>query len=156
MFFKKIQLANNPFCKTLTWVVLAAFLFSTACTTTRVISRPIDPQPDTLQNELKKGDLVNVTTKGGNSFKLRIADLSSEAIMGLTTGRNKRELRILFTEIAEIEKLIEIKETDTGKTFAATLGILLLIVGIGAYQWANDPCNFDDVKSERECAEKNN
>jgi len=95
-------LANNPFCKTLTWVVLAAFLFSTACITTRVIT--IEPQSDTIQNELKKGDIVNITTKKGLSFKLRITDLSSEAIIGLTTGRNRRELRVLFSEIAKIEQ----------------------------------------------------
>lgn len=38
MFFKKNQLVNNPFCETLAWVVLTAFLFSTSCTTTRVLS----------------------------------------------------------------------------------------------------------------------
>ena len=98
MFFKRIQLANNPFCKTLTWVVLAAFLLSTACTTTRVIKS----HPDTVQNELKKGDVVKITTKDGNSFKLRIVEISPEATEGFIEGYKfgKGLDRILFSEIA--------------------------------------------------------
>lgn len=144
MFFKKNQLANNPFCKTLTGVVLTAFLFSTSCTTTRAISsRAIEPQPETLQNELKQGDLVKITAKGGRNFELRISELSSEAIMGLTSGRYikdiKGELRILFTEIAEIEKLIEKKETDPGKTFAALVLGAGLIFGVGLIYAMSQP-----------------
>ena len=102
--------ANNPVSKTLTLVLITTFLFSTSCTTTRVISsRAIKPQPDTLRNELKKGDLVNVTTKkSSNNYKFRITDITSEAIFKQSSGYKSR--RILFTEIAKIEKLIEKKQ----------------------------------------------
>ena len=140
--YKKIELLDNRVGKTLTWVVMAAFILSTACTTTRIISsRTIEPQPDTLQNELKKGDLVNVTTKGGNSFKLRIAYLSSEAITGLATGRNLRELRILFTEIPKIEKVIVKKQASAGKTLGALVLVVLgggLILGLVVLSMVHD------------------
>ena len=62
---------------------MAAFLFSTACMTTRVISyRGIELQADTLQNELKKGDVLTITTKDGENFEFRIVDINSEAIIG--------------------------------------------------------------------------
>ena len=64
MLFKKNQLTDNPIGNTLTWVVLAAFLFSTACTTTRVIKAPIGyklggqgqtaPQQQILVNDIAR------------------------------------------------------------------------------------------------------
>jgi len=145
MFFKKIQLADNPFCKTLTWIVLAAFLLSTACTTTRVISRRIEPQPNTLQNELKNGDLVNVTTKKGHSYKFRIVDITSEAIIWIEyfrlplEGRQRSFQRaLLFNDIAKIEKLIEKSKFSPGKTVGAVIGVpILLLAGVVViYVWA--------------------
>ncbi len=65
MFFKRIQLGHNPFCKNLTRAVLAAFLFLSAFTTTRVIKA----QLDTALLELAKGDIVKITTKEGGNFK---------------------------------------------------------------------------------------
>ena len=45
--------------KTILLFVLIPFLFSTSCTSTRVL----ESQTDTLQSELKKGDIVKITTK---------------------------------------------------------------------------------------------
>ena len=49
--FKKFNWPINPFCMTLTWVVIFAFLFTTACTTTKAIRT----QPDSLPNEFEEG-----------------------------------------------------------------------------------------------------
>lgn len=91
--------------KALAVIVMSTFLFSTACMTS---TRVIKAQPDTIQNELKKGDRVKVTAKGGSSFRFRIADISSEAIIGrrLKQGRpvGPDNLQILFNEIAKIEQ----------------------------------------------------
>ncbi len=91
--------------KTLTFVVITTFFLSTSCASTRVIK----PQPDTIQNELKRGDRVKVVTKGGSSFKFRISDINSEAIIGriLRQGRpvGPDNIQILFTEIAKIEEM---------------------------------------------------
>ena len=86
MFFRRIQLADNPFCKNLTWVVLTAFLFSTACTSAKTLTH----QPDSLQNVVKKGDFVEITTKDGDKIELRIVELTPGAIKG-----NKTEQGIL-------------------------------------------------------------
>ena len=116
MLFKKIQLANNPFCKSLIWVVLTAFLFSTSCTTTRVLSSgTIEPQAETVQNELKNGDLIKITTKTDKSYKLRIAYITSEAILGHRqgiVGAGRKIRQFPFTEIAKIEKLVEKREAN--------------------------------------------
>ena len=105
MFFKKNQLANNPFCKTLTWVVIAAFLFATACTSKIVINT----HPDILRNELKKGDIVNIKTKDDRNFeRFKIAEVTSEAVIGNSPTASRREgpeQKILFSEIASLEKI---------------------------------------------------
>ena len=79
MFSKKLHGANNPVSKTLTFVVITTFLFSTSCVSTY---RTIKLQPDTIQNDLRKGDVVKITTKEGGHFKLKIVELSPEAIVG--------------------------------------------------------------------------
>ena len=124
MDFKKNHTANNPVSKILTLVLITAFLFSTSCTTTRVIStvRVIKPQPDTIQNELKKGDVVTITTKDRGNFEFRIIDISSEAIIG-TRYDLKGAQQILLDDIAKIEKqkLIEKTQYSAGKTIIAIL-----------------------------------
>lgn len=133
---KKIHRANNPVNKTLTLVVIATFLFSTSCRSTRAIKA----QPEALQNELRKGDLVKVTTKDGRFFELRIVDISSKAIIGTTaiakTTSLQQQIRqahgadnqqIFFNEISKLEK----RNIDAGKTigFGIVLGIVVFMAG---------------------------
>ena len=122
---QKNHRANNPVSKTLTLVVIATFLFSTSCTSTRVIKS----QPDILQNELKIGDVVKITTKDEEKFKLKIVEITSGAIIGLPVigkkvkgGRLKpHNNQIPFNEIAKIEK------TEANpKKIIGVFGILLL------------------------------
>ncbi len=157
MFFKRIQLANSPYCKTSTWIVIAAFLFSTACTTTRVISsKTIEPQPDTLANELKEGDFIKVTTKDGNTYTFGIADLTSEAIFGpkKTRGVSRRQegtgripQQILFTDIVKIEKMIEKKQVSFERTTILIIIWGALIVGsiVIASEFNKNCCGVGDL-----------
>ena len=109
---------------------MTTLLFSTSCTTTRVIKS----QPDTVQNELKKGDVVKITTKSGVILKIKVVNIGSELIIGdkvrddhrlLKNGRNQQ---ILFSEIAKIEKT----SFSVGKSLGATIAMpwLLLLIFI--------------------------
>ncbi len=124
MFFKRIQLGHKPFCKNLTKAVLAAFLFSTAFTTTRVIKA----QPDTALLELAKGDIVKITAKEGGNFKLKIVESTSEAITGIELKRRSgvvSQQQILFNEIAKIE---ETKSDPFGSLSVIALGAGVLVL----------------------------
>ena len=137
MLFKEFQLADNPVGKILTWMVIAAFLFTTSCTTTRVIKA----QPDTVQNELKKGDFVKITTKDGRRIGFRIDSIGSKSMIGLlvssseTRGQVGTQQEILFDEIATIKKPMDnIGRTMVLISIPIILGILVLrgLGGIGA------------------------
>ena len=128
--------ANNPVSKTLTLVVIVTVLFSTSCTTTRVITnRTIEPQSDTIQNELKKGDIVKITTKEGGNFNLKIIAISPEATEGFIVGykyrgrgrryRKSDQQQILFSEIAKIEK--------TEGNYNKTVSLIVVVLLIGGF-----------------------
>ena len=130
---------NSLVGKALTVFVMISFLFSTSCTSSRLLSS----QSDTLQNELKKGDRVKITTIDGRNFNFIIVGLSSEAIIGenreyhltVQTGR----IEILFNEIAIIQKM----QFDPGKT-AITTGVVIvsLTVLLFLLTVATDPDSF--------------
>ena len=134
MLFKKFQLANNLFCKTLTWVVLAAFLFSTACTTARVIKA----QPNAVKSELKTGNParittengsnVKVTTKDGSNFEFRIVEASSEGVIGYKLGNQVHgapQQTILFSDIASLHP-----QGGSGGGISAGAVVVIIILGI--------------------------
>ena len=119
---------NSLVGKALTVFVMISFLFSTSCTSSRLLSS----QSDTLQNELKKGDRVKITTIDGRNFNFIIVGLSSEAIIGEKReyqfsvqtdelGKRIRRIEILFNEIAIIQKM----QFDPGKT-AITTGVVFV------------------------------
>ena len=56
--------------KTIILFVIISFLFSTSCTSTRVL----ESQTETLQSELKQGDVLKITTRDGKDFIFRIAE----------------------------------------------------------------------------------
>ena len=115
--------------KALAVIVMNTFLFSTACMTS---TRVIKAQPDTIQNELKKGDRVKVTTKGGSSFRFRIADISSEAIIGRRLKKGKPvgpdNLQILFNEIAKIEQTDGDKGIDVAILVAIGIAVMFGVI----------------------------
>ena len=130
---------NSLVGKALTVFIMISFLFSTSCTSSRLLSS----QSDTLQNELKKGDRVKITTIDGRNFNFIIVGLSSEAIIGenreyqvtVQTGR----IEILFNEIAIIQKM----QFDPGKT-AITTGVVIvsLTVLLFLLEVATNPDSF--------------
>ena len=107
--------------KALIVFVSLSFLCSTSCSTFQVINS----DKDALQNKLKKGDDVRITTKERGTFTLKILEISSEVIVG--EGRVKKYIpdryptkqQILFNEITEIKR----KQSHTGYTI---IGILFL------------------------------
>ena len=144
MLFKGFQLADNPVGKILTWMVIAAFLFTTSCTTTRVIKA----QPDTVQNELKKGDFVKIITKADRRIGFRIDSIGSESMIGLvissseTRGHAGTQQEILFDEIAVIEKT----DGSAVKTIVLiSIPIILFIVFVGSLNFGPDLSGLDDL-----------
>ena len=112
-------------------MVIAAFLFTTSCTTTRVIKA----QPDTLQNELKKGDFIKIITKDDRRIGFRIDSIGSESMIGLvvssseTRGHTGTQQEILFDEIAEIKKTV----SKPGSTIVLiSIPIILFMVVVQA------------------------
>jgi len=123
-------------------MVIAAFLFTTSCTTTRVIKA----QPDTVQNELKKGDFIKIITKDDRRIGFRIDSIGSESMIGLvvssseTRGHTGTQQEILFDEIAEIKKTV----SKAGSTIVLiSIPIILFILyvqgigGIGAKDFSD-------------------
>ena len=112
--------------KALAVIVLITFLFSTSCMSTRAIKA----QPYTMQNELRKGDVVEITTKDRSKFEFDIVEISIDFIVGYRfwdRGEGKYEQSIFFSEIAKIEKT----EISVGKSiraaFVVVFGIALIL-----------------------------
>ena len=132
MFSKKLHRANNPVSKTLTFVVITTFLFSTSCVSTY---RTIKLQPDTIQNDLRKGDIVKITTKEGGNYRFKIIAISPEATEGFIVGykyrgrgrryRKSDQQQILFSEIAKIEK--------TEGNYNKTVSLIVVVLLIGGF-----------------------
>jgi hypothetical protein len=78
---------------------------------------------ETLQSELKKGDILKITTMDGKDFEFKIAEINSEAIIGKTEFGDNRQ--ILFHEISKIEKT----RPKPSKTFVLTSAALQLKKG---------------------------
>ena len=111
--------------------LLISFLLSTSCTSFQLINS----DKDALQNELKKGDVVRITTKERGTFTLKILEIKSDTIVG--KGRVKKDIpdkyptkqQILFNEITEIKRM----QFSSGTTNAilSLIGLLLVLVAIG-------------------------
>ena len=144
MLFKGFQLADNPVGKILIWMVIAAFLFTTSCTTTRVIKA----QPDTVQNELKNGDFVKIITKDDGRIGLRIDSIGSESMIGWVISSSEArwhtgpQQEILFDEIAVIEKT----DGSAVKTIVLiSIPIILFIVFVRSLNFGPDLSGLDDL-----------
>ena len=83
---------------------MAAFLFSTACTSTKTLTH----QPDNLQNVVRKGDFVKITTKDGDKIELRIVELTSEAIRGNKTEQGHSRRKSSFLNYGKIATQLEL------------------------------------------------
>jgi hypothetical protein len=96
-----------------------------------------------MQNELKKGDRVNVAIKDGDSFEFITADISSEAIIGVRFDGKPAQQILPLNEIAKIEKIIHSKISQPSNTENVQA---LLIVGVivvafviaGSQGWFSD------------------
>ncbi len=111
--------------KALAVFVLITFFFSTSCTSTRAIKA----RPYTMQNELRKGDVVEITTKDHSKFEFEIVEISIDFIVGYRfwgRGGRKHEQSIFFSEIAKIEKT----EISVGKSIGAAFGVVFGIAMI--------------------------
>jgi len=117
-------MVNSLVGKAFTLLIMITFLFSTSCTSMRVI----ESQPETIQSELKKGDVVRVVTEDGRDLNFKIVEIDTVAITG-------EDQKVLFSEITKLE----IKQPDAGKTVISILligGIVfvaVLLVGEAAY-----------------------
>jgi hypothetical protein len=121
------SMSNSVADKILTVFVLMAFLGSTSCTSTRVIStrRVIQPNPDTIQDQLREGNVVTIYTKDGQNFEFRVVSVSSEAITGVRFDEKKVQQILPLTEIDKIElapRYLVRQTSDTAST--------LFIVGV--------------------------
>ena len=120
-------MVNSIVGKALTVFVIITLLSSTYCTSTRVIStKVIEPEPDTIQNQLKKGDIVTIYTKDGRNFEFKIIDISSVAITGVRYDLLKEpEENLPFDTIAKIEKM---KKESKRLTVRGEKSIILLVL----------------------------
>ncbi len=110
-------------------LTVAAWLSS--CVTT---FKPIDPEPDEIQRNLKVGDTVIVHTKDQRTLELKVSNMTSEAIIGeaengtATTGVEEQEIR--FDEIDALEKrklsVSKEKATKAGKVAGKVVGGIVI------------------------------
>jgi hypothetical protein len=116
---------NNYFGKTLTVFVLAAFLF-TACTSQRLIN----PQPQSMHNELNAGDTVRIVTKDGRHMQFKIVEIKADSIFS-------QKQPIAFDEIAKIERQKVDAAKTTGAVILGTVGVLAVGYLIAAIAFAS-------------------
>lgn len=122
-------MANSVPSKLLTVFVLVTFLFSLSCSSTRVISttRVIEPNPDTIQDQLWKGEVVTVYTKDGQNFEFKIVNISSEAITGVRFDGKRAQQILPLNEIAKIKKITRNKISQPSNSANVRT---LIIVGL--------------------------
>ena len=95
-----------------------------------------------MQNELRKGDIVEITTKDRSKFEFEIVDISIDFMVGYRfSGRRggKYEQSIFFSEIAKIEKTEISVGKSIGAAFGVVFGIALILGVIVLVQLKNDP-----------------
>jgi preprotein translocase subunit YajC len=96
---------NNHLGKTFIVLVVLAFIFM-SCTSHRLVN----PQPQSLHNELNAGDTVRIVTKEGRHVQFKIVEIRADSIFS-------QKERIAFGEIAKIEK----QKVDAAKTTGAVI-----------------------------------
>ncbi len=104
---------NNQLDKTLIVFVLVVFIF-TACTSHHLVN----PQPQSIHNELNAGDTVRIVTTDGRHVQFKIVEIRADSIFS-------QKQQIAFGEIAKIEK----QKVSAAKT---TGGVILGAVGVAA------------------------
>jgi len=72
------------------------------------VVRPLDNR---FQSTLEPGDTVRIVTKDGRNLKLKIKSISSEAMTGRAFWAIGERQRVLFSDIARLEK--RVRESTT-------------------------------------------
>lgn len=100
---------------------LLAILLVSGCETvgTKVKSKPVKPEPAVIQKKVHVGDDVVIGTKDGKEFRLRVTQVTSEAVVGKRTSGEYEEIEVPFEEIEtiEIEKIVKARRVDDLKVW---------------------------------------
>jgi len=90
-------------------------------------TRVIEPNPDTIQDQLWKGEVVTVYTKDGQNFEFKIVNISSEAITGVRFDGKRAQQILPLNEIAKIKKITRSKISQPSNSANVRT---LIIVGL--------------------------
>lgn len=102
---------------------LVALLISVClvgCTSMKAVDVPTSSRPP----DFSVGDTIQISTKSGASYKLKVTELAQSSVSG--TDDSGKRMKVRFDQIATVQ----VEKLSTGKTAGAGLGFSLLIVGL--------------------------
>lgn len=100
--------------------VLVAVLLITSCASFEVI----EPQEAVVQRKVEIGDTVRIVTEDDRKFKLRVSDITVEALIG-EDRRTSEDRKVLFDEIHTLEK--KVSQANVPHVLPM-VGIILLLI----------------------------
>lgn len=111
------------------FLVLLVSLSLLACTTTQSLR---NPSPQRIQEQVRVGDRVNVFTKSGQIYTIKVTGLGERNLMGQDQG-NLQPVQVPYADIRQVqsEKISVGKSLGLGTLTILAVGGFMLIKAIG-------------------------